>query len=116
MRDMPTAINQEANTGQRTAIRWRVCAAVSFHHAGLSDAQTLSVLKTTLEMPHNLNFTEADYGWVVFSFQVAYGVFFMFAGRLVDYVGAKIGLAVGVVVWSIAAAAGGVVNSWQAWP
>ena len=111
---MPTAIQPEAITGRRTAIRWRVCALLFLSTTLVYlTRQTLSVLKKTLEQPDNLNFTEADYGWVVFSFQVAYGVFFMFAGRLVDYVGAKIGLAIGVLVWSLSAAAGGLVSSWQ---
>lgn len=101
-------------TTRRTSIRWRVCALLFLSTTLVYlTRQTLSALKTTLERSDNLNFTEADYGWVVFAFQAAYGIMFMFAGRFVDWVGAKIGLAVGVAIWSIAAVAGGLVRSWQ---
>jgi len=102
-------------TQKRTAIRWQVCALLFVATTLVYlTRQTLSVLKPELMKKENLNFGEADYSWVVFSFQVAYGFCFVFAGRFVDRVGAKIGLAVGVFVWSISAAAGGLVRSWKA--
>src|SRR5207244_9155202 len=52
-----------------------------------------------------LGWSEADYGWMGFGFTCAYAIMFVLAGRFVDRVGTRWGFAIGVIVWSIAAAA-----------
>jgi len=65
------------------------------------DRQVLGLLKPTLEK--DLHWNEADYGWIVFAFQTAYAVMMPLAGRIIDWIGTRLGYAIAVLVWSIAA-------------
>jgi ACS family hexuronate transporter-like MFS transporter len=91
-------------------LRWWMCAllflATTINYV---DRNALSVLKTTLE--RQLNWSEADYGWIAFAFTTAYAIFPSFMGRIVDAVGVKIGFAGGLIVWSVMAAAHALVTS-----
>jgi MFS transporter, ACS family, hexuronate transporter len=99
--------------GRRTSIRWRICALLLISTTIVYlNRTTMGVLKGTLE--DKLHFGDAEYGWLQFSFQTAYALMFLIAGRFVDWVGAKISLAVGVVFWSLATLAGGFCRTWQA--
>lgn len=64
------------------------------------DRQTLSTLKSLLQ--DKLHFDEAAYGWMNFAFTAGYAVMYVLAGRFIDWAGTRIGLAVAVVVWSLA--------------
>ena len=56
-----------------TNYRWVVCALLFFATTvNYIDRQVLSVLKPMLE--RELNWSEADYGWIVFAFQMAYAI------------------------------------------
>jgi ACS family hexuronate transporter-like MFS transporter len=82
--------------------RWRVCALVFFATTvNYLDRQVLSILAPTLQQ--DLGWSEIDYGHIVFSFQLAYALAMVLAGRLIDKFGTKIGYAVYVGLWSIAA-------------
>ncbi|HEX6224692.1 MAG TPA: MFS transporter [Chryseolinea sp.] len=65
------------------------------------DRQIIGLLKPTLEK--QLQWTEQDYANIVFWFQMMYAVGYFLSGRFVDKVGAKIGFAIAVFSWSIAA-------------
>jgi ACS family hexuronate transporter-like MFS transporter len=67
------------------------------------DRQMLSVLKPMLEK--ELHWSEAHYGWIVFAFQMAYAIMMPIVGRLIDWVGTRVGFAVAVLVWSFASVA-----------
>jgi ACS family hexuronate transporter-like MFS transporter len=109
---MPTAQVPATEIRPRTAIRWRVCALLLISTTLVYlNRTTLSVLKPLLE--DKLHFGDAEYGWLQFSFTTAYTIMFVFAGRFVDFVGAKIALAAGVIFWSLATAAGGFCRAWQ---
>lgn len=56
------------------------------------------------EIREEIHFTPQVYGYVTGAFQIAYMVGFLFAGRWIDRVGTRIGYAVAVFLWSIAAA------------
>ena len=83
-----------------TATRWIVCALL-FAAIALSyiDRQVLSVLKPTLQ--HRYGWSETGYGDVVFWFQLAYGVGYIAFGRIVDRIGARLGYALAVTLWTI---------------
>jgi len=91
-------------------LRWWICGllflATTINYV---DRNALSVLKTTLE--RQLNWSEADYGWIAFAFTTAYAIFPSIAGRIVDAVGVKIGFAGGLILWSLMAAAHALVSS-----
>jgi len=82
--------------------RWTICAllfvATTINYV---DRQVLGILAPTLQ--RELNWTEADYGNIVSWFSFAYAFGFLAAGRLIDWIGVRRGLATAVVAWSIAA-------------
>jgi len=83
-------------------LRWHVCGLLFFATTiNYVDRQVLGLLKPTLEK--ELGWREADYGWIVFAFQLAYALMMPFAGRLIDWAGTRLGYAVAVAVWSVAA-------------
>ena len=91
-------------------VRWIICGLL-FLACVLSyiDRLVLSVLKPTLQ--HQYGWSESGYGDVVFWFQALYGIGFLFFGRLVDRVGAKLGYILAMTVWTAAHMAHALVTS-----
>jgi MFS transporter, ACS family, hexuronate transporter len=88
--------------------RWVICALLFFCTTiNYIDRNSLSVLKTTLQGA--LGWTDVDYGWITFAFTFAYAAFPSLIGVFVDRFGVKKALAGALVVWSLAAAAHGLV-------
>jgi ACS family hexuronate transporter-like MFS transporter len=84
--------------------RWIICALLFFAATiNYIDRQVISILKPTLQA--QFGWSEIDYADIVFAFQLAYAIGFLFAGRLIDRLGAKTGFSVAIVIWSIAAIA-----------
>lgn len=83
-------------------VRWIICALL-FLAATVNyvDRQVIGILKPTLQ--REFGWSELDYGDIVFSFQLAYAIGFIFAGRLMDWLGTKLGFTLAIVVWSLAA-------------
>jgi ACS family hexuronate transporter-like MFS transporter len=65
------------------------------------DRGVLGVLAPTLK--DALHWSELDYGHVVMAFQLAYAIGLALAGRLLDAVGVRLGYALAVALWSLAA-------------
>src|SRR5262245_43639896 len=85
-------------------LRWYICGLLFLATTiNYLDRQTISVLKPLLQQ--ELGWTEAGYGWINFSFQMAYAIMLGVSGRILDAVGVRAGFIVAVVVWSIAAMA-----------
>ena len=68
----------------------------------------IGVLKPTL--PAELGWTRGDYANVVFWFQAAYAIGYLGFGRIVDWIGARLGYAIALVIWTIAHIAHGGVH------
>jgi MFS transporter, ACS family, hexuronate transporter len=84
--------------------RWYVCTLLFFASViNYIDRQVIGILKPTLQK--EFGWTELDYGDIVFSFQLAYAIGFIFAGRLMDRLGTRVGFSIAIVIWSIAAMA-----------
>ena len=84
--------------------RWYICGLLFFATTiNYVDRQVLGLLKPLLS--RELGWNEAQYGWIVFAFQLAYAVMMPVAGRLIDWAGARLGYAVAVGCWSLAAMA-----------
>jgi ACS family hexuronate transporter-like MFS transporter len=64
------------------------------------DRQTLSVLNDTLRS--ELHFSDVGYANVVSAFLVSYTIMYSAGGRLNDYLGARMGLALSLAWWSVA--------------
>jgi MFS transporter, ACS family, hexuronate transporter len=87
-----------------SSYRWTICAllfvATTINYV---DRQVLGILAPTLQ--RELRWTEADYGDIVSWFSFAYAFGFLIAGRVIDWIGVRRGLAAAVVAWSAAAIA-----------
>jgi len=70
------------------------------------DRQIIGILKPTLTAEFGWS-DERIYSSIVFCFQLAYAIGFLFAGRFMDRVGVRVGFAISVSLWSIAAMAHG---------
>ena len=82
--------------------RWLICALLFFAATiNYVDRQVIGILKPTLQT--EFGWTELDYSWIIFSFQTAYAIGLLFVGKLMDRIGTKIGFALAIIVWSIAA-------------
>lgn len=82
--------------------RWVICALLFFATTiNYIDRQVIGILKPTLM--HDLKWDQQTYANVVFWFQAAYAIGLLLAGGLIDRLGTKIGYALALVVWSVAA-------------
>lgn len=85
-------------------LRWYICGLLFFASTiNYIDRQVIGLLKPVLEQ--DLHWNEADYSWIVAAFQLAYGLMMPLVGRLLDWIGMRIGYMLAVVIWSIAAMA-----------
>lgn len=84
--------------------RWIVCGLL-FLAATINyiDRQVIGILKPTLQ--GEFGWSEVDYADIVFAFQFAYAIGLVLAGRVIDRLGVKIGFAIAIVLWSLAAMA-----------
>jgi ACS family hexuronate transporter-like MFS transporter len=83
-------------------LRWTVCALLFFATTiSYIDRQVLSMLAKTLQ--DTLHWTENDYGDITAAFAIAYGVGLLGVGRALDKLGTRLGFAIAMVIWSLAA-------------
>jgi ACS family hexuronate transporter-like MFS transporter len=84
--------------------RWVICALL-FLAATINyvDRQVIALLKPTLQQ--QFGWSEIDYADIVFAFQLAYAIGFVFAGRVIDWLGTKRGFVLALLIWSAAAMA-----------
>jgi ACS family hexuronate transporter-like MFS transporter len=92
--------------------RWTICALL-FYATTLNylDRQILGILAPILQREQG--WTEADYGFVITSFQIAYGVSFLLFGRLIDAVGTRVGYVLAVSAWGLASLSHTLGSSWR---
>jgi MFS transporter, ACS family, hexuronate transporter len=82
--------------------RWTICTLLFFATTiNYLDRAVISLLKGTLEK--EFSWTESDYSDIVIAFQLAYALGMLGVGRLIDKLGTKIGYALSLTVWSLAA-------------
>lgn len=107
-------LTQEPETvSERTSnYRWLVCCLLFFATTiNYIDRQILALIKPILDA--ELGWSNEDYGMVNSAFQGAYGIGLLFFGWFVDRFGTKIGYAVSIVAWSLAAMFHGLISSVQ---
>jgi MFS transporter, ACS family, aldohexuronate transporter len=82
--------------------RWRVCAmllaATTINYV---DRQVLGVLAPFLQS--EIGWNEIEYGYIVTSFQAAYAIGLLCIGAIIDRLGTRVGYAIAISVWSLAA-------------
>ena len=90
--------------------RWTICALVFFATTiNYLDRAVISLLKTKLEV--EFAWTESDYANIVIAFQLSYAIGMVFVGRFIDKVGTKLGYALSLTLWSLAAIGHALVRS-----
>jgi ACS family hexuronate transporter-like MFS transporter len=101
---MPHALDAAEPAGRIGKFRWTICGLL-FLAATINyiDRQVIGILKPTLQA--QFGWTEIDYGDIVFAFQMAYAIGYLFAGRVMDLLGIKRGFALALTIWSLAAMA-----------
>ena len=90
-----------AASARAGSYRWVICgllfAATAINYI---DRQILGVLKPTLQ--GELHWDEEQYAFIVTCFQGAYAIGYLGFGRLIDKIGARLGFAGAIVIWTIA--------------
>jgi MFS transporter, ACS family, hexuronate transporter len=90
--------------------RWLICAMLFAATAiNYVDRQIIGVLKPVLQS--DFAWTEMDYADIVFWFQAAYAIGYLFFGRLIDKIGARLGYGLAIIVWTGAHMAHAAVSS-----
>jgi ACS family hexuronate transporter-like MFS transporter len=82
--------------------RWRVCAMLlAATTLNYIDRQVLGVLAPFLQQ--QIGWNEVEYGYIVTAFQAAYAIGLLCAGAVIDRFGTRIGYAIAIGVWGLAA-------------
>ena len=102
----PPSVPDPAAAGPRgfpwIGYRWTIVALLfGATTVNYIDRQVLGILAPTLT--RELGWSEADYGTIVSWFSIAYGISMLGVGRLMDRIGVRLGYALSVTVWSLAA-------------
>jgi ACS family hexuronate transporter-like MFS transporter len=90
--------------------RWVICGLLLLGVTkNYMDRQVLGLLKPSLQ--HDLGWNEIDYSNLVFAFQAAYAAGMVLMGRMIDRLGTRLGYALAMAFWSLAAMAHAFGNS-----
>ncbi len=82
--------------------RWVICALIFFATTiNYADRQVLGILAPDLQK--TFGWSEVEYGRIVLAFQAAYAAGLLIVGGLIDRFGTRIGYALSIAAWSIAA-------------
>jgi ACS family hexuronate transporter-like MFS transporter len=83
--------------------RWVVCALLFFGTTiNYIDRQVIGILKPTLVQEFGWA-DERIYAAIIFTFQLAYAIGLLLAGRVMDKLGTRRGFTIAVILWSVAA-------------
>ena len=107
-RGLPGMSSAGSNAGTEQAAprlgryRWRICAMLlAATTINYIDRQVLGVLAPFLQEEFGWN--EIEYGYIVTAFQAAYAIGLLCTGVIIDRLGTRIGYAIAIGVWSLAA-------------
>ena len=82
--------------------RWRICALIFFATTiNYMDRQVLGILAPDLQRV--IGWNELQYGYIVTAFQAAYAIGLLVMGGVIDRLGTRIGYALSIAMWSLAA-------------
>jgi ACS family hexuronate transporter-like MFS transporter len=90
--------------------RWVICGLLfACTTINYIDRQVIGVLKP--ELKGTFGWTETDFARIIFWFQAAYALGFLFSGRVVRWLGCRTSLALFVLAWSVCEMAHALVRS-----
>lgn len=85
---------------KKSNVRWGIIALIFFATTiNYIDRQVIGLLKPTLQQ--ELGWTEADFGYIITVFNIAYAVGMVVSGRMLDKLGTRIGYTITIFVWSL---------------
>ncbi len=93
----PRSIAPDYGSGSRWLICWLLFLCTSINYL---DRQVFGILIPDLQQ--RMHISELGYGRLVMEFQLSYALMMIAAGRILDRIGARLGLALAVFVWSVA--------------
>ena len=103
-------MSADRRDGAMSNVRWVVCALLFFATTiNYIDRQILALIKEFLD--RELHWSNEQFGLVNSAFQGAYAVGLLFFGWFVDRYGTKLGYAVSIIAWSLAAMSHALVGS-----
>ena len=98
----PSAIDAALDARPSENFRWVICALLFFATTiNYMDRQVLGLLAPLLQK--TFGWSEIQYGHIVQMFFYAYALGLLLVGRFIDRVGTRVGYAVAITIWSLAA-------------
>jgi MFS transporter, ACS family, hexuronate transporter len=96
---------------QKTNFRW-VISALLFYSTTIVyfDRVILGILAPYIT--EEIGWSEQEYGYVVFAFQLTYAIGPLFIGYVIDRLGTRWGFSLAVIVWTVASLSHSVARSW----
>lgn len=80
--------------------RWVICALLFFATTiNYVDRQVLGILAPTLQ--RDIGWNEQQYANIISWFTAAYAIGYLFAGRIMDKIGTRLGFVISIVIWSL---------------
>lgn len=93
----------DAARPHRSNFRWVICALLFFATTiNYVDRSVFGVLES--ELVKVVKWSDFQFGVINSAFSLAYAIGFLFAGRMMDRYGVRVGYAASLILWSIAAA------------
>ena len=85
---------------KKSNVRWGIIALI-FCATTINyiDRQVIGLLKPTLEQ--ELGWTEADFGYIITIFNIAYAIGMVVSGRMLDKFGTRLGYTLTIFIWSL---------------
>lgn len=106
----PEATSPGAPPSSVGRFRWIICTVLLLGVTkNYVDRLAIGLLKPTLQ--HQLGWSEIDYGNLVFVFTASYAIGMVVMGRIIDWLGTRVGYALSMVAWSMASMAHGLATS-----
>jgi MFS transporter, ACS family, aldohexuronate transporter len=83
-------------------LRWWICGLLFFGSTvNYIDRGTIAILAPRLQ--ELFHWSQDDYGWIISAFMIAYAVMMLVSGGVIDRLGTRIGYALAMGWWSLAA-------------
>jgi len=96
---------------KRSNYRWAIVAMLFFATTvNYFDRFLMGILAPLLDT--EIGWTEQQYGYIIATFQFAYGIGTLIMGYFIDRVGTRVGLGIAVTLWSIASMLHAAARTW----
>ena len=104
-------MDRQKTGGKKSNYRWAIVAMLFFATTvNYFDRFLMGILAPMLET--EIGWTEQEYGYIIASFQFAYGIGTLLMGYFIDRVGTRVGLGIAVTLWSVASMLHAAARSW----